>query len=219
MKEVHQDLEDYRKRFDRMYELGYDSCWYDDEIPSEIADYVQFLISNNLLDIKTSEILDLGCGRGQLLRYLEQGGFRQIIGVDISEVATQFSSSHTVESHIIVADAIKGLPFKTNTFSLVTELTVLSSLNPQHWPTILNEIYRVLERGGSYISEVFSREQKSDQNRPLVTKSPIPWELDQVYGVTAEELVNIFGRTFSINQYRPFNPRLSDSFYVLAQKI
>ena len=202
-----------------MYELGYDLCWLDKQIPPEIKDYIQSLISDKLLDTKTSRVLDLGCGRGQLLRYLVQEGFNQIIGVDVSDVAGQFARQYTERSSIVIADGIRGLPFKADTFSLVTELTVLSSLNPQHWPPILNEIYRVLDRGGFYISEVFSREKSCDPNQPLVTKSIIPRELDQVYGITTDELLDVFGKNFSIKRYQPANPGPSDSFFILVQKL
>ena len=219
MKEINDNLGNYKQRFDKMYKLGYDTCWLDNEIPLEIEDYVQSLISDGLLDAKISRVLDLGCGKGHFLRYLEQKGFSQVIGVDVSDVAGQFARQYTERSGIVIADGIKGLPFEANTFSLVTELTVLSSLRPQHWPSILNEIHRVLSRGGFYISEVFTREKGYDSDQPLVTRSVIPRELDQVYGVTENELVNIFGRNFSIKEYRPTNPGPSDSFFVLAQKL
>ena len=219
MKEINETINDYKKRFDKMYELGYDLCWLDREIPIEIKDYIHALISNELLDAKTSRVLDLGCGRGKFLRYLEQEGFDQLIGVDVSGIAGQFAKQYTEQSTIVIADGIKGLPFKAETFSLVTELTVLSSLNPQHWPSILNEIHRVLSKGGFYISEVFTREKGYDPNQPLVTRSVIPRELDQVYGVTENELVNIFGRNFSVKEYRPVNPGPNGSFFVLAQKL
>lgn len=219
MIEIDKKLGNYKQRFDKMYELGYDLCWLDKEIPPEIKGYIQTLTSNKLLDTKTSTVLDLGCGRGQLLRHLEQEGFNRTTGVDVSDIAGQLAKQYTQQSKIVVADGIKGLPFKTETFSLVTELTVLSSLNPQYWPAILNEIYRVLNRGGFYISEVFTREESSDSNKPLITRSIIPRELDQVYGVTRNELANIFGRCFSIKECLPVNSEPSDSFFVLAQKL
>jgi len=219
MKETKQDLGGYKERFDKMYKLGYDLCWLDKEIPVQIKGYIQELLSDRALDITKSRVLDLGCGRGQLLHYLEQKGFNHNVGVDVSPVACRFAKQHTKQSSIIAGDGIKGLPFNTETFSLVTELTVLSSLNPQYWPAMLNEIHRVLKRGGFYISELFTREETSDLDKPLLTGSVIPRELDQVYGVTRTEISNILGRQFSIKECLPVNPGLSDSFFVLAQKL
>lgn len=219
MIEINKNLGNYKQRFDKMYELGYDLCWSDKEISPEIKNYIQSLISNKSLNNKTSTVLDLGCGRGQLLHYLEQEGFNRINGVDVSDIAGLLVKQYVERSEIMVADGIRGLPFKANTFSLVTELTVLSSLHPQHWTLILNEIYRVLAKGGFYISEVFAREKNCDPNQPLITESVIPKELDQVYGVTEDELVNIFSKNFLIKEYQPISPELDGSFFVLAQKL
>lgn len=208
---------DYKQRFDIMYREGLDRNWFDEIVPEEVRKYLTRISAIKPM-VKKNPSLDLGCGRGQLLGYLEQEGFIRVIGVDVSEVAASAAKQHTGRSEVMVADAI-DLPFNDYTFSLVTELTLLSSLHLQYWLAILNEIYRVLDRGGFYISEVFSRDRSCDINKPLVTRSVIPSELDQVYGVTKDELFNIFGRRFSIKRCLPINPESSDSFFVLAQKL
>lgn len=189
MKEPDGNMNNYWERFNKMYELEYDLSWLDKEIPQEVRGYIRQLILEKSLDVEDSRIMDLGCGRGKLLYHLEQEDFKQVVGVDVSNVAAQLAKPHTERSEVLVADVIEGLPFKDNTFSLVTELTVLSSLNPQHWSSVLNEIYRVLNRGGFYISEIFTRDQNCNLNQPLITRSVIPRELDQVYGVTRNDLV------------------------------
>lgn len=212
-------MSNYRERFNEMYGLGYDSAWSNKEIPQEVRNYIQQLTSEGILDIEKSRIIDIGCGRGRLLRYFEQEGFSQIVGADVSEVAASFVSQHTERSEVVVADAIKGLPFENNSFSLATELTVLSSLNPQVWPAILSEIYRILDIGSFYISEVFARDKSYSLFLPLVTRSVIPREIDQVYGVTRSEIDDIFGKQFSIKSCQPINHGPSSRFFVLAQKL
>ncbi len=209
---------DHRQRFDIMYREGLDSNWFDETIPEEARGYLNEILTVNPA-LRKKPVMDIGCGRGQLLCYLEQEGFNRIVGVDVSEVAVNFAKQHTKRSEILVADVIAGLPFKDNTFSLVTELTVLSSLDPRRWPTILGEIRRVLVQGGFYISEIFSRDQSCNLNQPLITSSAISRDLDPVYGVTKNELFDIFGKQFSIKQCAPTNPKLRDNFFVLAQKL
>ena len=208
----------YKQRFDIMYKEGLDRNWFDEIIPKEVREYLTRISAMDPA-VRKSPTLDLGCGRGQLLSYLEQESFSQIVSVDISEVTASSAKQHTERSEVLVADVIEGLPFRDNTFSLVTELTVLSSLNPRYWPTILGEIHRILIRGGFYISEVFTKNQSCDLNQPLITKSVIPRELDQVYGVTRNELFNILGNQFSIKKGQPVDPEPRDSFFVLAQKL
>lgn len=202
MSEIIENINNYQQRFNKMYELEYDLCWFDKDVPEKVKLYIDGINANQSLDIKNSAVLDLGCGRGQLLHYLEQQDFHQIIGVDVSSVASKLAKQYAKQSSIVVADVIKGLPFQNNTFSLVTELTLLSSLNPQYWIDILNEIHRVLDRGGFFISEIFTRNESDDLNQPLVTRNVIPRELDQVYGITTKELPEIFGRQFSIKKYQ-----------------
>lgn len=209
---------DYKQRFDIMYREGLDRNWFDEIVPEEVRGYLTGISAINPA-VKTNPMLDLGCGRGQLLSYLEQEGFSQVVGVDVSEVAASSAKQHTKRSEVLVADAIGDLPFKDNTFSLVTELTVLSSLGPRYWPTILGEIHRILVRGGFYISEVFTRDPSYNLSQPLITRSAVPRDLDQVYGVTRSELFNIFSRQFSIQRCQPVDPEPSDSFFVLAQKL
>lgn len=83
-----------------MYELGYDLSWFDKEVPQEVRDYIGQLISGKLLNAKKSRIMDLGCGRGQLLRHLERN-FNYVVGVDVSDVAVQLAKLHTERSDTI----------------------------------------------------------------------------------------------------------------------
>lgn len=218
LKEIEGNINNYRERFNTMYELGYDLSWFDLEVPQEVRDYINLLISAGLLDSKKSKIMDLGCGRGQLLRYLEKK-FNQVTGVDVSDFAVRHAKKRTEQSHIVMGDAINGLPFHSGTFSLVIELTVLSSFNPQYWPGMLDEISRVLTSGGLYISEFFKREDEFDLDKPLITRSAIPRELDQVFGVTKNELLDIFGQHFLIKECNTFISEQDNSFFVLAQKL
>lgn len=209
-----------RDRFNEIYRVGYDSCWSNREISTEVTSYVDTLTKSSSLN-KNSQILDLGCGSGRLLEYLEARGFTKVVGVDVSDTAIKFAKSRLQTPEVALVDVKNGLPFPDNTFDLVAELTFVSSLNPRLWPAIFKEIKRVLRNNGHFISEIFVRDQSNSETNnlynPLVTKSSIPRDLDQVYGVTETELGTIIGRYFSIQDYMPRRPEPDSSYFVLAR--
>lgn len=214
-------MQNFRERFNMIYSLGYDHFWSSKGISKEVASYINQLSDNGQLD-KNSKILDLGCGRGRFKNFMESKGFEMVIGIDISNVAVESASSNLQHSKIIIADATEELPFTDNSFSLVAELTCITSLNPKLWPVILSEIHRVLINKGYFISEIFKRDDANsttnDLYTPLEIKSEIPSSLDRVYGVTEDELLKIYGSLFSVLDFIPKEPGPNGNYFVLAQK-
>jgi len=95
-------------------------------------------------------VLDYGCGRGDLSIYiLSQGG--NISGIDISSVyiedagkRCQYAGYDRNKYQFSVMDA-HAMQFSENDFDLVVGLGILHHLDVE---TALNEIYRVLKPGG-----------------------------------------------------------------------
>jgi ubiquinone/menaquinone biosynthesis C-methylase UbiE len=210
---------DYKKRFNKMYELGLDLTWFDKKVPKQIRTYIKYLVSTKQINFQNSKLLEIGCGRGVFLSFLEKAGFKKTIGVDVSEVAIEFAKERVKSSQIKVEDVIKGLSFSSEEFDLAAEITVLSSLNPHLWPNILKEISRVLKTNGHFISEIFVREENESMYIPQKNDSNISSELDQVYGVSRSELIRIISKNFKIEKCLPISPESGGSFFVLAKKL
>jgi SAM-dependent methyltransferase len=108
----------------------------------------QFLVKNALktlgLDAAAGErILDLGCGTGIILKVLEDYGVSY--GVELSREAISFLRKRNL-NRITCTDVNGRLPFKDNSFSLVTCLDVLEHLDRDR--DLVVEMFRVVKPGG-----------------------------------------------------------------------
>lgn len=106
--------------------------------------YRQFLY---YLKFKNSDkILDIGCGRGQILKEAENLGLSSY-GVDISEKGLRFAKHISPKSKIVCCNA-DSLPFKNSTFDRAIMLGTLEHfLDPV---SALKEAKRVLIPHGSF---------------------------------------------------------------------
>lgn len=91
-------------------------------------------------------ILDVGCGSGRLVQFLNKSGF-QAKGCDLSPKAVAMARKLNGTQNIRLAGATK-LPFKENCFSLVTSISVIEHLTREEGEKFIREAYRVLTPGG-----------------------------------------------------------------------
>ena len=104
--------------------------------------------------------LDVGCGAGFVLQYLNDQSFHlHPFGVDVSEIAVAKarmrlgSDFPNVEKRIVQAEA-KSLPFDSDYFSLVTSFDVLDHVKESDIIGSLREIGRVVRPGGMFLGSV-----------------------------------------------------------------
>jgi ubiquinone/menaquinone biosynthesis C-methylase UbiE len=118
------------------------------EYPSE--DIVSFMMRKygSITDKSSLNVLDLGCGWGNNLKFLDEKGFSSV-GVDISGSAVQ----HCVSSgyNAIECD-FKTLPFDRNSFDVVVDRQSLQHNELEEIHLTLSEIYRVMKKGGVFFS-------------------------------------------------------------------
>lgn len=103
-------------------------------------------VALNLLE-KGERLLDIGCGDG-IIGYFAKNNYRQIYGVDISDIALKIAEERGVITRKINANN-DALPFEDNYFDAVTCLDVIEHVfEPIN---LINEISRVLKKGGILI--------------------------------------------------------------------
>lgn len=97
----------------------------------------------------TMVILDAGCGTGLLAKKLEK--FGKVIGVDFSKEAIKFAKKRNVKT---IYSSVDKMPFKNNTFDIITSVDVIYHEwvhNDQH---ALNEMFRILKPNGLLVLKV-----------------------------------------------------------------
>lgn len=112
------------------------------------------LIKRNQQSNQEITLLDVGCGTGRYLTHFLSLG--KTVGVDISKPMLEQAEKNTNgRATLIQADA-ENLPFKDNTFDVVTCSYLLENLNgPKDNPKkVLNEMYRVTKKKGQIIFTV-----------------------------------------------------------------
>lgn len=93
---------------------------------------------------RESRILEVGCGGGAVLAFLEKKG-HVAVGVDIYEEAVRLATENTMGCEVVRCDAM-DLPFEGSSFDRVLSHHVVEHLHDL--PGALKEWRRVLKEGG-----------------------------------------------------------------------
>lgn len=137
--------------FDRLVERD---CLY--EYAPEALDAVNALVADK------GRVLDVGCGDGTIGAALDGSG---VVGFDISARCALLAARRGL--HALVADAIRGLPFRDGSFDTVYCVDVLHHLG-QAWGPVFEELDRVLAPEGRLIIV------EPDARNPLVRWTQAP---------------------------------------------
>lgn len=103
-------------------------------------------------------ILDIACGRGEMVARCQELG-ANAIGIDYSQTAVEISKE-TVKEGVIIRASATHLPFPNETFDKVVTFDVLEHLDTEDTLKYLNEIRRVLKRGGMLLLHTPNRWDK-----------------------------------------------------------
>jgi SAM-dependent methyltransferase len=103
------------------------------------------LLDESLGRLDSAQILDVGCGTGATMGFLERYG--QVTGIDVSLKAVRYCQTQD-RSRLCLADGA-ALPFEGESFDVVTALDLLEHL-PQEGRG-LREMWRVLKKGGRVV--------------------------------------------------------------------
>lgn len=154
---INQEAERIRKEYerrktavseDRHYSWNNPAYCFESEQRNREA--AEMLKEAGLSDFNQLSVLDAGCGRGHSARSLKKLGFSGslITGVDFLENRLRSSRADNPEIPVVCGN-LASLPFPDNTFSLVCQSTVFSSvLNSEMRKRIASELVRVMKPGG-----------------------------------------------------------------------
>ena len=129
--------------FDGPRKFGYGGYFYDGRWKSVAKRIVK---EYNLK--KGSKVLDIGCGKGFLVKDLIDLGI-DAYGLDISEYAVN-NCENSVTGRIHLGNA-KKLPFKQSSFDFVISINCIHNLSRKNCIVALKEISRVSKNNKSFV--------------------------------------------------------------------
>lgn len=103
---------------------------------------------------KDLKVLDIGCGEGEIVKYMPIG--TKYYGIDSSIHAIRLAKK-CPKGCFQVAD-ISRLPFENGTFDAVVSSLTLQYIHPRQWPMALHEVARVLKPSGKFVFSHISNE-------------------------------------------------------------
>ena len=158
--------------------------------------------------VQNQLILDIGCGRGELMMMLLEKN-AHVIGVDyVSEIVDTLNTNlHTTFQHhagrAILANTL-SLPFAQNGFDMIIDIGTFQHIDESDRNQYIHEITRTLKTGGYYLNVSLS------MNTP------------SFLGFTPKKSDLLCGHKFGISYYF-FNPEIihglfQNSFHIIDSR-
>ena len=130
---------------------GYSEFLENKGLPQEIMKKV------TKIDVQGKTVLDLGCGRGEFVRYCTTKG-AEVYGIDYSDASVNISKktladlSENIRSHAHIKKMdVKKLKFEDNTFDLITGFDIIEHLHDWELKEAISEIKRVIKPQGQLL--------------------------------------------------------------------
>lgn len=127
-----------------------------EEAQTHKADYLL-----DLLDLKGSEkVLDLGCGWGSMLKYLQdQGHSGKMTGFTLSQEQLTYNQQ-TLGLNVSLTDFITT-PFDPSAYDRIYSIGALEHVRPNELKTLYQKIYNALTPDGLAVHQFFSFEREA----------------------------------------------------------
>jgi len=185
-----------KKIFEEIYKGG--AVWTESEPPKELVNLIK------MGGIKPCKVLDVGCGEGFYSIYLASKGFNAT-GIDISEKAIKTAKENAEKQNM----EIKFIPLDVDNlnkindkFDFIFEWAILHHIIPKQRQKYLENIKKILSKGGKYLSVCFNNQNpdfgakgKNLRVIPEGAKMPAGTKL---YYSSFEEMKQLFGAYFFI---------------------
>jgi len=148
---------------------------------------------------KDNTILDLGCGAGRTTINMYKNGYKNIIGLDVSDSFINYAKNYCLKNNLniefILGDAT-DLSYKDESFDAVifsyNGMQCIPGKNNRN--NVLKEVYRVLKKDGLYIFTAHNRDD-SGKYQYVWDEEKIKWR-----NGSQDSDLEMFGDRYSINQ-------------------
>ncbi len=152
--------------------------------------------------VRPCRVIDLGCGAGNYAVYLAERGF-EVTGVDFSQTAIKIARENAgrkgVKCNFFVADVVEGLDRVNQTWDFVYGWSLLHHILPEQRQKYVENVCRILNPGGRYLSVCFSREDTGFGGSGKFRKTSLGSVL---YFSSEDELRELFESYFQVIDLR-----------------
>ena len=147
------DMDDKKKIFEKYYETFYKDLhgWRDYELTSKgYGDWYYDCLPDN----KASMILDIGCGDGKFIFFLEQKGYTSVEGLELSFQQAEVARKNVKSPIHDVDDTVSFLLGRTNTYEMIAMNDVLEHFPKREVVRFLKAVNDALIPGGIAVVNV-----------------------------------------------------------------
>jgi len=135
------------------------------QVPAEKTTSMDILPSEEILKHipKSGNILDIGCGDGQLAEWFSQKSF-QVSGIDINQNAIKACQNKKTNVDYSLQDITTKTTFNDSFFDLVCSKFTLANIHQAEWDLFRKEIKRIVKPGGyAWVVEPLVSESYADR--------------------------------------------------------
>jgi 2-polyprenyl-3-methyl-5-hydroxy-6-metoxy-1,4-benzoquinol methylase len=132
--------------FAALREISIDAC---ERHRTTFRAYFQHLLPED----KGAKILDIGCGYGSFLYFLQKEGYRNICGVDISPEQVEAARQLGIDN-VYCEDLLTFLHGHPKAFACITAFDVVEHFPKCEVLELLDAIHQALQSGGTFIMQV-----------------------------------------------------------------
>ncbi len=150
VKEVLDELEQQQSHFLDLLYVAFEDKFRgaEEKIKQQVAIYLPYI---KRVYEKEHPVLDIGCGRGEWVELMQESGY-QATGIDLNAVMVSQAKEKQLNVECIDAlQYLKQLP--DNALSAVTGIHIIEHLDFTYLIQLLQQVYRVLKKGGGVILE------------------------------------------------------------------
>lgn len=152
-----------------------------------------------LPDNKEARIVELGCGDGNLILWLQNRGFNNVVGVDYSKEQVDFAKKIGVKN-VEQGDLREFLKDKKEFFDVIFMRDVLEHFNKEEILEIMESVYAALSKDGIVIV------QSPNGESPFSGRYRF-WDFTHEISFTKMSLRQLFGVSgFNKFEFYPTNP-------------
>ena len=152
--------------------------------------------------VKPCKTIDFGCGAGNYAIYLASIGF-DVTGIDISpsaiKTAKENAKKKRVKCNFLVADVLGDLDEVKQTFDFAYDWELLHHTYPEKRKKYVENVYRILNPGGNYLSVCFSEKDPQFGGSGKYRETPLGTIL---YFSSEDESRDLFEPYFNIKELK-----------------